>query len=119
VDFSLAGRHSTVPCGQCHKAEGGTVKYRGTPKSCGSCHADVHGGQFGQAGGAKCESCHTPNSWRLVIFNHEKQSEFHLTGAHKNIPCGACHKHESTSRGTLVRFKPLPKTCEACHRGRK
>lgn len=115
--FPLEGKHGSVSCSQCHKPSGDSTRYSGTPTTCASCHTDPHVRQFATGGITRCESCHTARSWRILIFNHETQSSFRLTGAHQKVPCGACHREEKSPRGSFVRFKPLPTTCEGCHQG--
>ncbi len=117
TEFPLLGKHLAVACGECHKQSGGRTTYLGTTQECASCHKDPHMKQFAQNGAGRCESCHTPRSWRMLIFDHESQSSFRLTGAHSKVPCGACHKSEKTPQGSFVRFKPLVQTCEGCHKG--
>lgn len=117
--FSLEGKHVSLACDQCHKQVKGFTQYAGTPATCTSCHRDPHAKQFAQGGITRCESCHNPLSWRVLIFNHETQSSFRLTGAHSRVPCGACHREEKSPRGSFVRFKPLPSTCEGCHQGKR
>jgi hypothetical protein len=116
VGFSLAGKHTAVECSKCHVTVEKTVRYRGTPKECRDCHQEPHMNQFA---GVSCAACHTPTNWRSLIFNHDTQSAFPLTGAHRRIACGACHRLERSERGTFIRFKPLLKTCDACHLGGK
>ncbi len=115
----LEGKHLTIACDQCHKLADGSTRYVGTPADCASCHPDPHVKQFVKAGKTRCEDCHTPRSWRVLIFDHETQSSFRLTGAHSKVPCGACHREEKSPRGSFVRFKPLPATCEGCHQGKR
>jgi hypothetical protein len=119
--FPLVGKHVTVPCAECHKeqilAGMKSVKYQGVATECQSCHKDVHAAQFVRAGETKCESCHSPVAWRTLVFNHETQSVFQLTGAHKNVPCRSCHKEEKVLEQKVIRFKPLSIKCESCHQG--
>ena len=49
--FALAGKHSSLACGSCHRAvqvagEIQTVRYRHVPRDCEGCHADFHHGAF-------------------------------------------------------------------------
>ena len=49
--FALAGKHSSLPCGSCHRpvqiADAiQTVRYRPVPRDCEGCHADFHHGAF-------------------------------------------------------------------------
>jgi hypothetical protein len=51
TEFSLGGKHATVPCASCHArvdvAPGvRAVWYRGVPTACGGCHVDFHHGDF-------------------------------------------------------------------------
>ena len=117
--FALVGRHLKVKCEACHKEQVvhgiRSVQYQGLPMECESCHKDVHFNQFADRGRTRCASCHSPAEWHALLFNHETQSPFHLTGAHKNVPCGGCHKEEKSESITFVRFKPLESKCESCH----
>lgn len=102
--FPLRGEHAEVACSLCHPAE----RYRGTMTDCASCHAagDVHRGRFG----AKCESCHRPEGWKRLSFDHDRDTDYRLTGAHRNARCESCHT------GDLVQ-QQLAETCVSCHRG--
>jgi hypothetical protein len=49
--FALAGKHSSLPCGSCHRPvqlanQVQTVRYRPVPRDCEGCHADFHHGAF-------------------------------------------------------------------------
>ena len=49
--FALAGKHSSLPCGSCHRpvqiaGQIQTVRYRPVPRDCEGCHADFHHGGF-------------------------------------------------------------------------
>lgn len=104
TDFPLIGLHAVVACEECH-VEGG---YENTSVACYSCHkeSDEHKGALGQA----CFNCHTPNGWDLWRFNHAKQTDYPLEGAHENLECGACHKKPVKDK---VRQSSL---CVNCHR---
>jgi hypothetical protein len=119
--FKLEGKHASVRCQECHKEQvvAGVkgLKYEGTVTDCQSCHKDQHVGQFAVGGVTKCEPCHSPVSWRTLLFNHEVQSNFQLTGAHLRVPCGKCHNEEKTIDQKVIRYKPLPTKCESCHPG--
>lgn len=127
--FPLEGGHQRVACRSCHPTvERGTprerIRFQGTPSECASCHGDPHGGQLvptGQksAGAVRCQACHSVVGWGRVTFDHDRSSRFRLEGAHRNLPCAACHKPETRQGRTVVRYKPLPTTCEGCHGGRQ
>lgn len=74
---------------------------------CDSCHRDVHAGQFKAA----CASCHRTDTFRLPAFDHAK-TRYPLEGAHAPVACGKCHGADDKG---VVRYAPLPLTCEACH----
>ncbi len=119
--FKLIGKHSKVKCDECHNQkiniDGKTiVKYKGTPMECFSCHRDIHLGQFADSNGfVKCDRCHNSYGWKELIFDHNRDSKFKLTGAHENVACLKCHRLESSVKGEFVRFKPTPTRCEDCH----
>jgi hypothetical protein len=102
-DFPLLGLHNIVSCAQCHR----TLGFRSAATTCNGCHAtqDVHKGGLGE----KCDSCHSPNGWGIWDFDHGKQTNFPLTGAHKPLTCASCHKQ---SPGTTK----TSSECVACHR---
>jgi hypothetical protein len=105
TEWPLVGLHRTVPeCEDCHPNR----KYARTPKKCSAvgCHAkdDAHRGRLGK----KCEQCHLETGEN--IFDHNRQSDYKLTGAHLTTPCADCHPS--------VTFKPRPRDCYgggACH----
>lgn len=121
--FPLVGTHKGVKCADCHKeriVKGvKSVQYVGLSLECQSCHNDVHQNQFAVNSETSCARCHSPAGWHSLIFNHETQSSFHLTGAHKNVSCGGCHKEEKSESKTFVRYRPLASRCESCHIGAK
>jgi hypothetical protein len=115
--FPLLDKHLAVPCSRCHGEEAGRVesRARGTVRECEACHKDVHGSQFVSAGATRCGTCHSPAGWPKLVFNHQTQSAFSLTGGHTKVPCTSCHREEHTASGDIVRYKPLPTRCESCH----
>lgn len=101
--FPLTGSHAQTTCAACHAGN----KFAGTPKQCVSCHAidDVHRGTRG----ASCSNCHETRSWKTSRFDHAREANFALLGAHSNLQCQQCHRSGD--------FKAqLPRTCEGCHR---
>lgn len=102
TDFGLTGRHVKISCNSCHINN----KYEKTPTSCNSCHAidDVHKGK----NGTQCKKCHNSRSWKKLKFDHNKDTQFKLTGRHKNQTCIACHPKNPYK----VKVK---KTCVSCH----
>ncbi len=119
--FALRGRHQAVACRACHQVvEAGTPQERlqmsGLPLACADCHQDVHRGQFMPPGGeTPCQRCHTPDRWAVLLFDHNRDSIFQLDGAHRPLPCAACHELEGSAGESFVRYKPLPSSCKDCH----
>lgn len=101
--FPLLGLHATLPCEECHL----DTNYSNTSSTCYACHKldDTHK----QTLGKKCEQCHNPNGWQFWTFDHDKDTDYKLAGAHKNLICSACHR-TPTDKIKLV------STCVACHR---
>ena len=102
--FPLLGMHSTMPCEECHISG----EFKHAALACAACHRDddVHK----TALGAHCEQCHNPNAWSLWLFDHAKQTNFVLDGAHGELTCDACHKapdHNAVKQS---------KVCDGCHR---
>lgn len=101
--FPLIGRHAIVPCEECHR----TQAFKGTPIACVSCHRDEHHeGRLTPS----CGLCHNPNSWARWRFDHDTQTRFQLTGAHRALDCKACHVTKNVAKITL------PTDCYSCHR---
>lgn len=115
--FALVGKHTTVACSGCHEPAGRNtiVQYKNAPTKCEGCHEEPHAKQFAVRGTTSCAPCHTSQSWTSLVFDHETQSSFSLTGAHKKVPCSSCHKAELINGKSVVRFKPLSTKCESCH----
>jgi len=101
----LIGLHATTPCEECHLSN----TYKTAKIACFSCHEqdDVHEQKLGE----NCHACHNPNGWKIWRFDHDRQTEFKLTGKHKKVYCEACHTKS-------VKFiESTPRTCIACHAG--
>ena len=126
--FPLTGAHLAVLCSECHKpVPSGSitpVKYRFEDRSCAGCHTDPHKGEFRERMEAKrpdgtvagCEACHTTKTWKeLNRFNHSKTS-FALTGAHRGVACGDCHRPPGLETSLKnVNFHTAPTKCSGCH----
>jgi hypothetical protein len=103
TEFPLEGAHREVACNLCHPTE----RYENTAKDCRSCHVldDAHRGRFGP----RCESCHTAEDWKRLVFDHGRDTDYPLSGRHRDAPCAACHT------GVLYEEK-TPSDCFSCHR---
>lgn len=86
TDFPLLGKHQQATCAACHPGE----RYEATPTQCSACHSinDVHRGQRGQ----DCGLCHAENKWTEFSFDHDKDTEYKLLGAHSEMRCQGCHQ---------------------------
>jgi hypothetical protein len=100
--FPLVGRHKRVACAQCHLSP----TYKDTPSACVSCHKDDH--HQGRLG-PDCGLCHSANGWAQWRFDHNRQTRYPLTGAHKGLQCEACHARKHVTK--IV----LPTDCYSCH----
>lgn len=126
--FPLTGAHMAVVCADCHKPvpTGSTVpvKFKFEDRSCAGCHFDPHKGQFRERMEAKradgtmagCETCHTTKTWKeLNRFDHSK-TLFPLTGAHRGVGCGDCHRPPALETSLKnVDFRAAPTKCSGCH----
>ena len=101
--FALKGKHKAVLCRDCHPQE----RYQNLPRKCFGCHRndDKHEGKFDQ----KCEKCHNVSGWINRKFNHDKDTDFKITGNHKRLSCEQCHKENPYE-------KELKTDCYSCHR---
>lgn len=119
--FPLKFGHEKVECEKCHKNNKWKV-----PSECGAqCHQDsLHKGSLGD----KCSRCHEGGIWKATRFDHNKDSDYHLKGLHKDASCEGCHpkrayKPTPTSCGDAQCHKAddahkgrLSQRCEACHK---
>jgi hypothetical protein len=102
--FPLLGSHSEVECVDCHESQ----SFGQTDSACVSCHVedDPHRGNFDE----QCDACHNPVAWDKWLFDHDKQTDFALTGAHVEVACDDCH------RNSLQKMQATGGSCGNCHR---
>ncbi len=119
--FPLTGMHAVTSCDACHT----TPEYRDAKSECYACHKEDD--KHNKTQGTDCGACHNPNDWKLWIFDHSKQTNFELEGAHTNLSCGSCHT--TPTEGTVKQSasciachakddehnKRFGRTCERCH----
>ncbi len=110
--FPLRGKHEKTKCSSCHT---GTLYKTKTPTECVACHRkdDNEKGHKGSLGD-KCEKCHTETSWKEAKFDHDKETDYPLTGKHRDAKCDGCHKSGVTAAPGKTREK-APRNCSACH----
>jgi hypothetical protein len=103
TDFPLLGKHDGLTCVQCHTSPA----FLDADPVCGSCHQkqDIHNGRFG----ADCSTCHNPVEWMRWTFNHDTQTDYPLTGKHKQADCESCHRTPVTGQ------IDISTRCITCH----
>ncbi len=101
--FPLLGLHRFATCEDCHV----THDFHEAGTRCIDCHraGDSHRTRLGE----DCALCHNPNAWERWSFDHDRQTRFALSGAHRVINCLACHREPMTHRS------PISKECRGCH----
>lgn len=101
--FPLLGMHELASCADCHVSK----SYKDAKKECVACHKgeDVHKRRLGTG----CALCHNENSWKVWRFDHDRQTDFKLDGAHRELHCYACHRQPVDGK------LDLPTTCYQCH----
>lgn len=125
--YPLRGRHASVACADCHPA--GRALRVPDFERCETCHRDVHAGQLrAAAGGGACSDCHDVDGFRPADYGPERhdRSAFALAGAHRAVPCSACHRataarelpapFAAAARGEIARFRFAGTACADCHR---
>ena len=103
TDFPLLGKHDGLGCVDCHA----TPAFLDADPVCASCHAkkDVHKGRFGP----NRSTCHNPVEWTRWKFDHNTQTDYPLTGKHKQVGCESCHRN--AVKGEIE----LSTRCVTCH----
>ncbi|MDH5547200.1 MAG: cytochrome C [Gammaproteobacteria bacterium] len=85
--FPLLDSHAVTACEECHL----TPAFKDTDTQCFSCHKKddekIHKLRLGE----NCSLCHNSNDWKKWFFDHDKQTDYKLTGGHKGLDCHACH----------------------------
>jgi hypothetical protein len=111
--FPLERAHAAVDCSRCHKpAKLGNspecrdaVKYTGLDPQCAGCHVDIHKGELGD----DCAKCHTSGeNFKTLVFDHNADSRFPLTGFHQLVECENCHPGRKYKIEQIV--------CVDCHK---
>ena len=128
--FPLTGAHKPLACTQCH----GDGVYNGKPIACASCHQldynNTTNPKHSSAGfSTDCVKCHTTTVFTGVVFNHNTNTTFPLTGAHASVTCQQCHGdgvyagklttcvscHASAAATAIPSHTGFPTTCATCH----
>lgn len=101
--FPLIGRHAAIRCEACHRSP----EFKKTPLTCVACHPDKH--HEGRLG-PDCGLCHNAHRWKTWTFNHDTQTRYPLTGAHRDLDCHACHVTRNATKVVTAT------DCYSCHR---
>jgi hypothetical protein len=111
--FPLERAHAVVECQRCHKPAHlgesavckSAVKYTGLDPACLTCHEDIHRGELGR----ECNKCHTAGeNFKTLVFDHNRDSRFALTGFHQLVECDTCHPKRKFKLGDIH--------CIGCHK---
>ena len=138
----LDGAHATAPCGACHTPERPGLNALPSPTSvgtarvimrppettCEQCHADPHVWQKKWAAIPSCTACHSARAFRPTIMSvaDHATTGYALQGAHRAVPCVACHEQSNRARAGSTLISAMPKapplslaasasTCAGCH----
>jgi hypothetical protein len=139
----LDGAHAAAPCASCHSADrrglrplpagaasgAARVALRPPETTCAECHVDPHLWKKAASPAQACSTCHTTRSFHATTMDAAAHARtgYPLEGAHRAVPCVACHKalDRPTAPSTLIAGAPnarrlelaTPGTaCASCHR---
>ncbi len=142
--YALTGAHADAACATCHGAArrdlpaparaagAGQAKFvfAIAERACADCHADVHAGSLtgAQKDDRGCAGCHDTRHFEPSAVDaamHDRY-DFRLEGAHRAVPCVACHESlETRLRGAVLKgvarkttpitFAHEDRTCAGCH----
>lgn len=105
--YALRDKHKQVKCDSCHK---GPDIHEKLGTKCFTCHErdDLSKGHKGRYGD-KCETCHVEKNFKTIVFDHDRDTLYPLSGKHRRPQCESCHKEPLGSA-------KLDKACLACHK---
>jgi hypothetical protein len=131
--YPLEGRHQQARCAGCHVKNSSAVPaaalgsagvwMRPATATCVSCHVDPHDRRY-----ARCTDCHDVRGFRpatIDVAMHQRY-RFPLEGAHRAVPCFACHAEMRRARpastlalarwtGPPLLFAAPRGGCAGCH----
>ncbi|HKI84427.1 MAG TPA: cytochrome c3 family protein [Candidatus Krumholzibacteria bacterium] len=146
LGWPLEGRHGEIQCGSCHLPRGSKTVSTGLDadlagtkwlfaslgRPCAECHLDPHEGRYAKSAdwSAKnpCRRCHSMRTFSPSTIGVEDHAAFgfKLEGAHRTVPCFACHRElaQAPATSSLVASKASPRklafkdkrrACRDCH----
>lgn len=141
--YPLEGAHEVAPCRGCHPKKEelakkidpkllDLIRVRKRPKlfsfaffrvtdtdDCAKCHEDVHAGQFAERmkKAAGCTTCHVVESFEKVKLDHDKDTNYPLTGKHRDAACAGCHVPGPVGKPAknVVVYRGVDEACASCH----
>lgn len=84
--FQLEGKHAELTCSDCHSED--PFKDQ-NDAACVSCHLEDD--EHEKHNGDRCDTCHISTTWAESIFDHDRDTQYQLLGAHGSIECTDCH----------------------------
>ena len=123
--YKLTGKHAELKCSKCHTEKRtkkpirpNDTRYLGAATSCKECHIkeDVHFFK-GKWKKADCNECHSSVAWdKEVRFDHMRDGDYKLEGAHAKAKCDDCHMLDKKKKLTKYEWPELKqKQCLSCH----
>jgi len=103
--FPLLDAHVITACEECHMSS----VYQDADVECSACHMKDDRHFHKERLGRNCGLCHNANSWRKWVFDHDKQTDYKLDGAHVGLECHACHQK------VVKKEIKLDSKCVSCH----
>jgi len=110
--FPLLGAHRRVACEDCHR-ERPMIRFDVVPTDCWGCHRKTYEETTDPSHvvvqlGPDCETCHPIQKavWQPATFDHDLQTLYPLTGAHREADCAGCHQDWG---------RKAPDDCWSCH----
>jgi hypothetical protein len=103
TDFILDGKHGLLTCGDCHSENPFEDEM---DSACVACHLEED--SHDKHNGAQCDTCHASDDWAKPFFDHDRDTEYHLLGGHREVACTDCHVEP-------IFDASLNTSCDSCH----
>jgi hypothetical protein len=118
IGFPIRDAHLKVSCEGCHGVRQLALATART-QGCIACHQDddPHRGQLA----TDCRSCHAETAWAPSTYDEARhqRARLPLQGAHRAVPCEACHVNDVAPAPLAQRFRwgdgKGALTCQQCH----
>lgn len=103
TEFPLEGSHGELTCNDCHSEDPFADEI---DRTCVACHLEDDDHE--EHNGSECDTCHAAVTWEDTIFDHDRDTDYVLNGAHETTACNDCHVDP-------IFEKELQIDCNACH----